>query len=223
MVIPMFGTLIRSAREARGLTLREAARMVGLDPSHLWRIERGDRPPPPLQRLRSLAQVLDLSLADLIVAGGTPKEVVESLLWSGRLTFGGPEAFSPYHPDLWRRNTFLAPVMSREGARVTVQLGEENLTVLSFSQAERLWLVVPPETVMLLPGTVPPALEANVLPVRVEKTRRLGELVNLVLAGQGFELNALSLSAERAGVGSVLRAGIPPAAVRTLPWKEGAL
>ncbi len=197
--------------------------MVGLDPSHLWRIEKGDRPPPPLQRLRALAQVLDLSLADLIVAGGTSKEVVESLLWSGRLTFGGSEAFSPQHPGLWRRNTFLAPVVDRSGARVTAQLGEERLTVFSFSKAVRLWLVIPPETVILLPENAPPVPEVNVLRVRVAKMRRLGELVNWVLAGQGFELNALSLNADRDVLGNVLWAVVPPAAVRTLPWTEGAL
>ncbi len=191
-----------------------------MDPSRLWRIERGDRPPPPLPELRALAELLNVSLADLLVAGGTSKEILESLLWAGRLSFGGQEAFSPLHPDLWRRNTFLAPVVDRSRARVVVEIGEERLAALSFAKADRLWVVIPPESVLVVLGDAPRFLEANLLRARPLKVRRIGQLSNMVLSCRGFEVNALSLSEETAGVGEDLQVAIPPAAIRTLPFKE---
>lgn len=194
-----------------------------MDASRLWRIERGDRPPPRLPQLRALAELLDISLADLLVAGGTPKEVLESLLWAGRLSFGGQEAFSPVHPDLWRRNTFLAPVVEQVAGRVTVEIGEERLTALSPARTDRLWVVIPPEAVLVVRGRPPFLLEANVFPVRVLKVRRIGQLTNLVLLCRGFEVNALSVSEEEVGGSARLAAVIPPAAIRTLPFEEEQL
>ncbi|MFO8034702.1 MAG: helix-turn-helix transcriptional regulator [Candidatus Bipolaricaulota bacterium] len=220
MGVPDLGTLVRTARAAKGMTLRELARGVGMDASRLWRIERGDRPPPPLPQLRALAELLNVSLADLLVAGGTSKEVLESLLWSGRLSFGGQEAFSPLHPDLWRRNTFLAPVVERCEARVTVELGQERLTALSFAATDRLWVVIPPEAVLVVFGAAPPFLEANVLGARPVKVRRIGQLTNVVLACRGFEVNALTVCEDAASEESDLQVVVPPAAIRTLPFKE---
>ncbi len=220
MTVPELGMLLRSAREAQGATLREVARRAGMDASHLWRIERGDRPPPPLPQLRVLAELLNISLADLLVAAGTSKEVLETLLWAGRLSFGGQEAFSPLHPDLWRRNTFLAPVVERSGARISVEIGEERLVALSFAQEDRLWVVIPPEAVLVIFGEEPLFWEANVLRARPLKVRRIGQLTNVVLSCRGFEMNVLTLRGDLAGEDSELRVAIPPAAIRTLPFKE---
>jgi transcriptional regulator with XRE-family HTH domain len=50
---------LRAVREAQGLGLRETARLAGLDPSHLHRIETG-RAGLTVPTLSKLARVLDL-------------------------------------------------------------------------------------------------------------------------------------------------------------------
>ena len=47
---------LRAIRQARGLSLAEAARRANLDVSYLWRIEVGDRM-PSLRLLARLAEV----------------------------------------------------------------------------------------------------------------------------------------------------------------------
>lgn len=57
---------LRAIREARGLTLTEAARRAGIDPGHLSRVERG-KAGLSLDALARLARVLDLgALAHLL-------------------------------------------------------------------------------------------------------------------------------------------------------------
>lgn len=50
------GPPLRSIREARGLSLAEAARRAEMDVSYLWRIEVGERM-PSLRMLARLAEV----------------------------------------------------------------------------------------------------------------------------------------------------------------------
>ena len=52
------GAAIRSIREARGLSLRRLARLVGFSPSKLSRIETGKRGAAP-EDIRSIATALD--------------------------------------------------------------------------------------------------------------------------------------------------------------------
>jgi len=48
---------LRAARQRQGLGLREAARLAGIDPSHLWRVEHGQAR-LSVPRLTRLARVL---------------------------------------------------------------------------------------------------------------------------------------------------------------------
>jgi transcriptional regulator with XRE-family HTH domain len=48
---------LRAARGRQGLGLREAARLAGIDPSHLWRVEHGQAR-LSVPRLARLARVL---------------------------------------------------------------------------------------------------------------------------------------------------------------------
>jgi transcriptional regulator with XRE-family HTH domain len=57
---------LRAVREAKGLSLREAARRAQTDPTHLSRIERGLRQ-PTIPLLLRLSRALDLhNVADSI-------------------------------------------------------------------------------------------------------------------------------------------------------------
>jgi transcriptional regulator with XRE-family HTH domain len=223
----VFGEIVRRGRLRKGLSLRQLADQAGLDYSRLSRIEHGTRPAPDLATVRGLARSLDLDPVELLISTGTAREVVEDLLWAERLSLSDAlTELAAYRPDdsmLLRKNTFEAKVVARDGARCHARIGESTLTVFSFSKGDRLTLEIPPESIVLFRRAPEAGLgrRENVLMMRVQRVRRLGELVNLVLEGQGFSLNALE-STEPAGgdgaaVGQELFVLIPIAAIRTRP------
>lgn len=59
--------LLREVRKARGLGLRQVAAAVGIDPTHLSRVERG-LARLSLDSLLRIAQVLDLQDLERVVA-----------------------------------------------------------------------------------------------------------------------------------------------------------
>lgn len=67
-----FGDYLRQRREALRATspdfsLRRVAGRIGVQPSYLSKIERGDEPPPTEERVRALARELDED-ADILLA-----------------------------------------------------------------------------------------------------------------------------------------------------------
>ena len=60
------GRLVRQHRQAKGLSLRVAAKELGYDHSYLGRIEAGDYPTPSPQLLKKLAR-LHLEEKDAVV------------------------------------------------------------------------------------------------------------------------------------------------------------
>jgi len=225
-----FGDLVRKARLRSGLSLREAASRARIDYSRLSRIENGTRPALAMNEMRPIANLLQLDLLDLVVAAGTPREVMEDLLWSERLRSGDrASGFASYRPEesrLVEKNRFVVRVEERDGALCRVRLGEERLHVFSFSDRRRLEIEIPPESVVIYPaadGVQCGSLE-NLFWAHVLKQRRLGQMTNLVLEAAGFEVNTLhstrGLNSVRVGRGDSVIAAIPAAAVRTAPTKE---
>jgi HTH-type transcriptional regulator, competence development regulator len=49
-----FGTLVRQERLAKGLTLRDMAKMIGVSPAYLSKIERGEFPPPAEDKVKAM-------------------------------------------------------------------------------------------------------------------------------------------------------------------------
>lgn len=226
-----FGEMIKRARVKAGLSLREVAGATGIEFTRLSRIEHGSRPAPGLAEIRSLADLLNLDMVDLLVAAGTSREVMEHLLWSERLHLAeASPRVQPYPPEgspLLAKNTFRVQVLEREGALCRVALGEERLTILSFSAEETLSIEIPPEAVLIVPKESHPALcsAENAFPTWVKKVRRLGQVTNLILAGGGFELNTLHTGRriEELGLtkGSEVLALVQATAIRTSPIMEG--
>jgi len=194
-----FGLLVREARTQKGYSLRSLAEKIGIDYSRLAKIEHGTRPAPELAEVRRMSDVLDLDMADLIVASGTSREVMEHLLWSERLQEAASGADGPCAADhlpersvLLDKNTYRVDVVERDGALCTLRLGEARIRAFSFSDDEKLTLRIPPEAVIVHTSPTAAASTAeNVLPMRVKKIRRLGQVTNLVLEGAGFEINTL--------------------------------
>lgn len=226
-----FGTIVRRARGRTGLTLRDVAARTGIDFTRLSRIEHGTRPAPGLSEIRTLADLLKLDMVDLLVAAGTAREVMEALLWTERLHVAASEpTLRPYAPEiasLESKNTFRVEVREREGGLCRVSLGEELLTVVSFSTAGSLRIEVPPQAITVIPGRLASLLAdyENALCVKVAKIRRLGQLVNLVLSGRGYELNSLQTGMKTDPFGVKKDDGVlaivPATVIRTSPIEEG--
>lgn len=61
----MIGPIIRTARQARGLTLTEVGAALGVTRQYVYAWESGRRNPGP-KHLAKLAEVLGLELSDLL-------------------------------------------------------------------------------------------------------------------------------------------------------------
>ena len=62
--------IITTARSKKGLSMRELARLSGMDHAEISRIEKGTRLKPNILFLRRLAENLELSLVDLLKVAG---------------------------------------------------------------------------------------------------------------------------------------------------------
>lgn len=224
-----FGDLICAARSEKSLSLRRLASLSGVDYSRLARIERGTRPAPDLASIRTLAGVLDLDLGELLVAAGTSRSVMEDLVWSERIRLGrAVPDLGAYRPGLSRlreRNTFVGRVTARHGALCSVRVGGVLVRVLSFSPAARLRLVIPPETVRVSVAAPTEAggSSTTLFSARVVKVRAIGQLVNLVLAADRFELNALYAADPSESIparGDFVFVTLLTAAIHTTPTEE---
>lgn len=70
-----FGSRLRSYRERAGLSQNSLAKKVGLSPSYINRLERGEREAPTREVVEALAGTLGLSSSDrdrLALAAGHP-------------------------------------------------------------------------------------------------------------------------------------------------------
>jgi transcriptional regulator with XRE-family HTH domain len=220
-----FGDLLHAARRKKGYSLRDLAGRTGMNYSRLSRIEHGTRPAPGLAEIRTLADSLDVEMSDLLVSSGTPREVMEHLLWSERLAADGskgpPKTRLPEWSHLLEKNTYRVRVTRRDGALCTVRLGGAEVEVLHFGRAREIDISVPPEGVLVFRDRPDPdsCTAENVLPVRLKKLRRLGQVTDLVLIGDGFELNALQAegSIDRLGLaeGDPAFVAIQTTAIRT--------
>lgn len=65
--------IIKQARTTRGLTLRDAADLLGTDAGNLCRIEQGQQE-PSIKLARRIGQVYGLSMDQIYQSSPTPRE-----------------------------------------------------------------------------------------------------------------------------------------------------
>ena len=53
-----FGRLVRQERKAREIGLREMAKKIGISPTYMSKIERGDFDPPAEDKVRRIAEII---------------------------------------------------------------------------------------------------------------------------------------------------------------------
>ena len=230
MVKARFGDILRTARLSAGMSLRELSAESGIDYTRLSRMEHGTRPAPGLPHMRRLAELLSLNLVDLLVSTGTPREAVEQLLWTERMQLAKDvENLAEYTPQGHRaglKNEFVVDVISRDGALCTATLGSETWTMVTFSDADRLRVRIPPEAIQIFREDPCDCLlsTGNVFRATVIKVRTVGALLNAILAVGGIELNALLAKWDGAPQAlapqDTVYVAIPPAALSTVPQDD---
>jgi HTH-type transcriptional regulator, competence development regulator len=65
-----FGSLVRREREAREIGLREMAKKIGVSPTYLSKVERGEFPPPAEERVKAIAEILGRDPDELLALAG---------------------------------------------------------------------------------------------------------------------------------------------------------
>ena len=65
-----FGEFVRREREAREIGLREMAKMIGVSPTYLSKVERDEFPPPAEDKVKAIAQVIAYDVDELLARAG---------------------------------------------------------------------------------------------------------------------------------------------------------
>jgi transcriptional regulator with XRE-family HTH domain len=65
-----FGEFVRREREAKDIGLREMAKMIGVSPTYLSKIERDEFPPPAEDKVKSIAKIIGCDADDLLARAG---------------------------------------------------------------------------------------------------------------------------------------------------------
>jgi transcriptional regulator with XRE-family HTH domain len=75
-----FGAFIRRERKAKEIGLREMAKMIGVSPTYLSKVERDEFPSPAEDKVTAIAQILGCEPFDLLArAGRVPSDVTEAI------------------------------------------------------------------------------------------------------------------------------------------------
>jgi len=65
-----FGALVRRERQAKEIGLREMAKNIGISPTYLSKIERGDFDPPAEDKVRKIAEIIGRDPDKLLALAG---------------------------------------------------------------------------------------------------------------------------------------------------------
>ena len=65
-----FGAFMRARREAKEIGLREMAKMIGVSPTYISKVERDEFPPPAEDKVRLIAGVIDCDVDELLARAG---------------------------------------------------------------------------------------------------------------------------------------------------------
>ena len=64
------GEFVRRERGAKDIGLREMAKMIGLSPTYLSKVERDEVPPPAEDKVKAIAQIIKRDTDELLARAG---------------------------------------------------------------------------------------------------------------------------------------------------------
>ena len=65
-----FGAFVRQERMAKELGLREMAKMIGVSPTYLSKVERDEFPAPAEDKVRNIAEIIKIAVDELLALAG---------------------------------------------------------------------------------------------------------------------------------------------------------
>ncbi len=75
-----FGEFVRRNREAKGIGLREMAKLVGVSPTYISKVERDEFPPPAEDRVKLIAELIGCDVDELLARAGRVASELSSII-----------------------------------------------------------------------------------------------------------------------------------------------
>jgi transcriptional regulator with XRE-family HTH domain len=75
-----FGAFIRREREVREIGLREMAKMIGVSPTYLSKVERDEFAPPVEDKVRAIAKIIECDADDLLARAGRVSSDISDII-----------------------------------------------------------------------------------------------------------------------------------------------
>src|SRR4030088_689979 len=75
-----FGPFIRREREGKEIGLREMAKMIGVSPPYLAKVERDEFPPPVEDKVKAIAKIIDCDADDLLARAGRVSSDISDII-----------------------------------------------------------------------------------------------------------------------------------------------
>jgi transcriptional regulator with XRE-family HTH domain len=122
-----FGQRVRALRAARGVGLRKFARQVGISPTYLSKIERGEFPPPAEDKVIAIADALEQDRDEMLaLAGRVAAELAAVVLGHPRELAALLRAARELSPEEIRRLTRQAARLAKAPPEERARLDEEE-------------------------------------------------------------------------------------------------
>src|SRR5271155_658375 len=75
-----FGEFVRRQREAKEIGLREMAKMIGVSPTYLSKVERDEFPPPAEDKVKAIAKIIGYDADDLLARAGRVSSDISDII-----------------------------------------------------------------------------------------------------------------------------------------------
>jgi transcriptional regulator with XRE-family HTH domain len=75
-----FGAFVRRERENKEIGLREMAKMIGVSPTYLSKVERDEFQPPAEDKVRAIAEILGCDVDDLLARAGRVSSEITDII-----------------------------------------------------------------------------------------------------------------------------------------------
>src|SRR3954470_24593779 len=75
-----FGEFVRRSREAKDIGLREMARMIGVSPTYLSKVERDEFSPPAEDKVKAIAKIIECDTDELLARAGRVSSDISEII-----------------------------------------------------------------------------------------------------------------------------------------------
>ena len=79
-------------REAKEIGLREMAKMIGVSPTYLSKVERDEFPPPAEDKVKAIAKIIECDADDLLARAGRVSSDISDIIKRHPVGTGGAPA-----------------------------------------------------------------------------------------------------------------------------------